>query len=196
VVKPTALTLGLIEVIEVASDMERFEVKRGLTKSLGGNAGLAKLATQYFDNVVVDSDGAFTASFAILTHVQGEFSADGKLVVDVTQMKGDDLSGFLSGDGGREAAMESRKRWSGFLDEATGYNSKQRGDKAKEGAKKISKSKSAISQAQKFMEVSANVSAEKKQEAEDLIRQIEEKLSEGNGTRALSLSEKLNKLFS
>jgi hypothetical protein len=46
------------------------------------------------------------------------------------------------------------------------------------------------------MEVSTNVSAEKKQEAEDLIRQIEEKLSEGNGTRALSLSEKLNKLFS
>ena len=195
-VKPTALTLGLIEVIEVASDMERFEVKRGLAKALGGNAGLAKLATQYFDNIEVNADGVFTASFAILTHVQGEFSADGKLVVDVTQMKGGDLSDFLSGDGGREAAMESRKRWSGFLDEATGYNSKQRGDKAKEGAKKISKSKSAISQAQKFMEVSTNVGAEKKQEAEDLIRQIEEKLSEGNGTRALSLSEKLNKLFS
>ena len=91
--------------------------------------------------------------------------------------------------------MESRKRWSGFLDEATGYNSKQRGDKAKEGAKKISKSKSAISMARKFMEVSANVSDEKKENAEDLIRQIEEKLEEGNGTRALSLSEKLNKLF-
>ena len=49
--------------------------------------------------------------------------------------------------------------------------------------------------ARKFMELSDNVSAEQKEQAEDLISQIEQKLEEGNGTRALSLSEKLNKLF-
>jgi len=175
--------------------MERFEVKRGLIKSIGGNAGLAKLATEYFDDVEVDSNGVFKASFAILASVNGEYTEDGKLMVDVVQMKGADLDDFLSADGGRKRAMESRSRWSTFLDEATGYNPKQRGDKAKEGAKKISKSKSAISMANKFMSISKNVSEEKRATAVDLIAQIEQKLEEGNGTRAMSLSEKLNKMF-
>ncbi|CAI8168365.1 MAG: Uncharacterised protein [Methanobacteriota archaeon] len=175
--------------------MERFEVKRGIEKSIGGNAGLAKLAAQHFENVVVDAEGVFTASIAILKHVKGEYTEDGKLLVDVQQMKGDELSDFLSADGGREKAMLARSSWSTFLDEATGYSPKQRGDKAKEGAKKISKSKSAISMARKFMDVSKNVSDEKKAQAEELISEIQQKLDEGNGTRALSLSEKLNKLF-
>ena len=45
--------------------MEKFSVKRGLIKQIGGNAGLAKLATEYFDNVNANSDGEFTASFGI-----------------------------------------------------------------------------------------------------------------------------------
>ena len=49
--------------------------------------------------------------------------------------------------------------------------------------------------ARKFMDVSKNVSDEKKAQAEELISEIQQKLDEGNGTRALSLSEKLNKLF-
>ena len=175
--------------------MERFEVKRGLIKSIGDNAGLAKLATRFFDDVEVDSNGVFKASFAILAEVRAEYTEDGKLLVDVVQMKGPDLEDFLSADGGREKAMQSRTRWSTFLDEATGYSPKQRGDKAKEGAKKISKSKSAISMAKRFMSISKNVSEQKKAEAEDLIAQIEQKLEEGNGTRAMSLSEKLNKMF-
>ena len=39
--------------------MERFEVKRGVIKSMGGNAGLAKLATEHFNNVEVTADGVF-----------------------------------------------------------------------------------------------------------------------------------------
>lgn len=175
--------------------METFEVKRGVMKSIGGNAGLAKLATEFFDNVEVDAEGNFTASFGIMTKVSGVYTAEGKLKVDVEQVSGKDLSDYLSKDGGREKAMESRKRWSTFLDQTTGYNGKQRGDKAKEAGKKISKSKSAINMARKFMEISNNVTDEQKEQAEDLISQIEQKLDEGNGTRALSLSEKLNKLF-
>ena len=175
--------------------METFEVKRGVMKSIGGNAGLAKLATEFFDNVEVDADGNFTASFGIMTKVSGVYTAEGKLKVDVEQVSGKDLSDYLSKDGGREKAMESRKRWSTFLDQTTGYNGKQRGDKAKEAGKKISKSKSAINMALKFMEISNNVTDEQKEQAEDLISQIQQKLDEGNGTRALSLSEKLNKLF-
>ena len=110
--------------------MERFAVKRGLEKNIGGNAGLARIATTYFDNIQVNAEGVFTGSFAILTHITGHFGSDGKLVVDVEQMKGEELSDFLSADGGRDNAMESRKRWSSFLDEVTGYSPKQRGDKA------------------------------------------------------------------
>ena len=117
--------------------MERFEVKRGVIKSMGGNAGLAKLATQHFNDVEVNADGVFTASFAILTSVTAEYTDDGKLQVDVEQMKGDDLSSFLSQDGGRERAMQSRQRWSMFLDEATGYSAKQRGDKGKGASQEI-----------------------------------------------------------
>ncbi len=80
--------------------------------------------------------------------------------VDVVQLKGTDLEAFLSADGGREQAMESRRRWSMFLDEATGYTAKQRGDKAKEDAKKFSKAKSAIKMIRKSIEMSTTVTQE------------------------------------
>ena len=104
--------------------MERFAVKRGLEKKMGGNAGLAKLAAQYFNDLQVNADGVFTGKYGIMTHISGEFDTDGKLALDVQQLKGSDLSAFLSADGGREEAMESRKRYSSFLDEATGYTPK------------------------------------------------------------------------
>ena len=47
--------------------MERFEVKRGLVKTMGGNAGLAKLATEHFNDVEVNADGVFTVSYTHLT---------------------------------------------------------------------------------------------------------------------------------
>ncbi len=90
--------------------MEKFAVKRGLEKSIGGNAGLAKLATEYFENINADADGKFTGSFGILTKVSGHYDGDGKLSMDVVQLKGPELGEFLSSDNGRELAMESRKR--------------------------------------------------------------------------------------
>ena len=63
--------------------MERFEVKRGLVKTMGGNAGLARLATEHFNDVEVNADGVFVASFAILKSVTAEYTVDGKLQVDV-----------------------------------------------------------------------------------------------------------------
>ena len=115
--------------------MERFAVKRGLEKTIGGNAGLAKLAAQHFNDVQANVNGEFQASFGLLSNISGCYTEQGKLQVDVVQLKGADLESFLSAEGGREQAMESRRRWSSFLDAATGYNAKQRGDKAKEDAK-------------------------------------------------------------
>ena len=159
--------------------MERFAVKRGLIKSMGGNAGLAKLATTYFDNINVDADGVFTGSYGLLVSVSGSYDDAGKLAVDVVQLKGADLAEFLDSDDGREKAMESRKRWSGFLDDATGYSAKQRGDKAKEEAKKFSKAKSAIKMAHKSMELMKNLDQATIDTAHQLIAELEAKIEAG-----------------
>tara|TARA_B110000444_G_scaffold259360_2_gene302864 strand:+ start:6015 stop:6539 length:525 start_codon:yes stop_codon:yes gene_type:complete len=159
--------------------MERFAVKRGLEKNIGGNAGLARIATTYFDDIQVNAEGVFTGSFAILTNITGHFGSDGKLVVDVEQMKGEDLNAFLSSDGGREKALDSRKKWSSFLDEVTGYSPKQRGDKAKEDAKKFSKAKSAIKMAHKMMEMSKSIDQETIDTANAMIAELQGMIDSG-----------------
>ena len=182
------------ETLAVALPMERFAVKRGLIKSMGGNAGLAKLATTYFDNINVDADGVFTGSYGLLVSVQGSYDDAGKLAVDVVQLKGADLAAFLDSDGGREKAMESRKRWSGFLDDATGYSAKQRGDKAKEEAKKFSKAKSAIKMAHKSMELMKNLDQATIDTAHQLIAELEAKIEAGTPPSETQV-KKLDKLF-
>ncbi|MGB0515448.1 MAG: DUF5611 family protein [Poseidonia sp.] len=174
--------------------MERFAVKRGLIKSMGGNAGLAKLATSYFENINVDADGVFSGSYGLLVSVTGSYDDAGKLAVDVVQLKGGDLANFLDSDDGREKAMESRKRWSGFLDEATGYTAKQRGDKAKEEAKKFSKAKSAIKMAHKSMELMKNLDQATIDQANELIAMLEDMIEAGTPPSETQV-KKLDKLF-
>lgn len=182
------------ETLTVAQHMERFAVKRGLIKSKGGNAGLAKLATTYFENINVDADGVFTGSYGLLTSVQGSYDESGKLAVDVVQLKGGDLAEFLDSEEGPAKAMESRKRWSGFLDEATGYNAKQRGDKAKEEAKKFSKAKSAIKMAHKAMELMKNLDQATIDQAHELIAKLEAMIEAGTPPSETQV-KKLDKLF-
>jgi hypothetical protein len=177
-----------------ATPMERFAVKRGLIKSMGGNAGLAKLATQYFENINVDGDGVFTGGFGLMVKVEGSYDDAGKLAVDVEQLKGADLAAFLDSENGREQAMESRKRWSAFLDEATGYNAKQRGDKAKEDAKKLSKAKSAIKMAHKSMEIMQNLDQGTVDSALETIANLEAIMEAGNLPTETQV-KKLNDLF-
>ena len=90
--------------------MERFAVKRGLIKTMGGNAGLAKLATAYFDDINVDAEGVFTGSYGLLVKVEASYDDAGKLAVDVVQLKGAALGDFLESDEGPQKAMESRRR--------------------------------------------------------------------------------------
>ena len=176
--------------------METFEVKRGLVKKLAAEGGLAGVAGKYFDNVDGSGD-AFNGSHGIMTSITAEYNAMGKLVVDVenekppTDLDWDDPKTKEY----REYLLDSRKRWSAFLDEATGYNSKQRGDKAKENAKKASKAKSGINQARKFMEMATNISDETKAEAESMIEEIEAALEAGDNTKAAGRAEKLGKLL-
>ena len=155
---------------------------------------MAKLATTYFDNINVDADGVFTGSYGLLVSVQGSYDDAGKLAVDVVQLKGADLAAFLDSDDGREKAMESRKRWSGFLDDATGYSAKQRGDKAKEEAKKFSKAKSAIKMAHKSMELMKNLDQATVDTAHQLIAELEAKIEAGTPPSETQV-KKLDKLF-
>jgi hypothetical protein len=169
--------------------METFEVKRGLVKKLATEGGLAGLAGKHFDTVDGTGD-TFTGSHGIMRNIAAEYNSNGKLVVDVQQERPD----FDDPDA-MEIAMDSRKRWSAFLDEATGYSPKQRGDKAKEFAKKASKAKSGITQAQKFMEMATNLSDEKKAEAEAMIEEIQAALDAGDNTKAAGRAEKLGKFL-
>jgi len=157
--------------------MERFHVRRGHEKKVGGNAGLAKLAAESFDGANADAEGRFTASFGLMSSVSGEF-LDGRLVVDVTQLKGQDLEAFLE-EQGRELAMESRRRWSSFLDAATGYTAKQRGDKAKEEAKNISSTKSTIKMALKSLEMATSLSEDDRAAIHAQIDTLQATLDEG-----------------
>jgi hypothetical protein len=114
--------------------------------------------------------------------------------MEVVQLKGEALGEFLASDGGRDLAMESRKRWSGFLDLATGYNPKQRGDKAKEEAKKFSKAKSAIKMAHKSMEMASSITQEKVDTANKMIADLEEMIENGEAPSEGRV-KKLNDLF-
>ena len=169
--------------------METFEVKRGLPKKLASEGGLVGLASKHFDSVDGQGD-AFSGSHGIMTNITGEYNSMGKLVVDVSQ----ELPDFDDPDA-MTVAMDSRRRWSAFLDEATGYNSKQRSDKSKEWLKKASKAKSGITQARKFMEISTNLSDEVGAQAESLIEEIEAALAAGDNTKAAGRAEKLGKLL-
>jgi len=178
---------------EVASQrrgMERFDVKRGLVKQVSDNGGLATLASEYFDDVQDSGDNSFTGSHGVMTSIEANYNEKGALIVDVTNVP----PNFENPEAVKEA-MEDRKRWTTFLDAATGYNSKQRGDKAKEWAKKASKAKSAISAARHFMSLTENMPEDLVSQAESMIAEIEESLEQGDNTKAAGRAEKLTKLL-
>ena len=169
--------------------MERFDVKRGLIKSLDSEGGLVALASHYFEVVKETGNNSFSGSHGIMTSIEGHYNEGGALIVDVTNVPPnfDDPDSVKS-------AMDARKKWTQFLDEATGYNSKQRGDKAKEWAKKASKAKSAVSSARHFMSMS-EISPDIASKAEALIVEIEAALELNDNTKAAGRGEKLNKLL-
>ena len=170
--------------------MERFDVRRGVIKEVGENGGLSELAKEFFEKVERTSEESFEASHGVMTSIVGRFE-NGALIVDVTNVAPD-----FDDPESMKSAMDDRRRWTTFLDKVTGYNAKQRGDKAKEWAKKAAKAKSAISSARHFMEMSDSVPADKVEKAESLINEIESLLEANENTKANGRAEKLNKLFS
>ena len=177
------------ETLFIRRSMERFDVRWGLIKEGEGSGGLAALAKEFFEHVERSADNSFEASHGVMKSIEARYE-NGAMIVDVTNVPPD----FENPDA-MKSAMDDRKRWTAFLDKATGYNSKQRGDKAKEWAKKASKAKSAISAAKHFMEMSESIPEEKRQQAESLIVEIEALLDANDNTKAKGRAERLNKLF-
>ena len=169
--------------------MERFDVRRGLIKEVEESGGLSELASEFFDNVEKTSENSFSGSHGVMTSIEARFE-NGALIVDITNIPPD-----FDDQDSVKSAMDDRKRWTTFLDRATGYNSKQRGDKAKEWAKKASKAKSAISSAKHFMEISENLSESQRSKANLLIEEIEGLLESNENTKAAGRAGKLNKIF-
>ena len=170
--------------------MERFDVTRGLVKQVSSDGGLAALARDYFDNVEDTGDNSFNGSHDLMTSIIPSYNEQGALVVNITNVPPD-----FDDEQAVKSAMEARKRWTSFLDAATGYSSKQRGDKAKEWAKKASKAKSGISAARHFMSLSQNIPDEVSAQAESMIEEIEAALEQGANTKAAGRAEKLAKLL-
>jgi hypothetical protein len=169
--------------------MERLDVRRGLVKEVIANGGLGELARDFFDNIEYVDENSFLASHGVITSIDARYE-NGALIVDVTNVPPD----FDDPDA-MEAAMDARKRWIEFLNQATGYNSKQRGDKAKEWAKKATKAKSAVSATRHFMEMTGGIPEDKISQANTLIKEIEALLASNDNTKAAGRARKLNKLF-
>jgi hypothetical protein len=80
------------------------------------------------------------------------------------------------------------------LDEVTGYNAKQRSDKAKEDTKKFSKAKGAIKVAQKTMQMSKNLTAEKEEIVTSMIDELQQMIDDGTPPSEGKV-KKLNDMF-
>lgn len=111
--------------------MQEYEVKRGLTKK----NDLLQLLQEAFGDAKKDGEWS-TASFGAMPVIRARYDPKGTLVVDTESRK--DLAGLVA-KGDKQAlqmTLDTQKRWNDFLLVATGYDSKQRGKKAQEKAKK------------------------------------------------------------
>ena len=95
--------------------MERFDVRRGKVKQIEEEGGLSALAGSFFDNIESDDSSSFSGSHGIMTSISGRFEGNA-LIVDVTN-----VAPNFEDPEAMKVAMDDRKRWTAFLEEATGY---------------------------------------------------------------------------
>ena len=177
--------------------MEQFDVARGLIKKITENGGLMEVMQRHFNDV----DGSQVTEFesmnsvlleepAYLPNVRVSYTERGLLQVDGEQAKPD----FSDSDAVRRAQM-SRAAWTSFLDEATGYDGKKRGDKAKERVKRRAKSLSRVNEWSSYIEKVSDLGADVLEQGRVLVEEIESALSDEDISKAFGRSEKLSKLM-
>ena len=147
-----------------------------------------RCSKEFFEKVERTSEESFEASHGVMTSIVGRFE-NGAFIVDVTNVAPD-----FDDPESMKSAMDDRRRWTTFLDKVTGYNAKQRGDKAKEETKKFSKAKSAIKMAHKSMDLMKNLDQETIDKANELIASLEAMIEAGTPPSETQV-KKLDKLF-
>jgi hypothetical protein len=101
--------------------MHEYPVKRGHAKQTD-----LKAVFEVAFGEAREDDGWLKGSFAALKNVRARYDGLTKLEVDTEQDRTADM----------EAGKQTIKAWNRFLEDATGYNTKQRGKKAQQMAKK------------------------------------------------------------
>lgn len=106
--------------------MRDYEIKRGHAKKNGllEEGALGRLMEELFDGVEA-ADEFYRSSYAALTAVEARIVDALTLQVDTLTDPGADI----------EAARKAHQRWNDFLLQVTGFNAKQRADRAKKKAK-------------------------------------------------------------
>lgn len=110
--------------------MREYEIKRGHAKKSGllEEGALAQLMEEVFEGVEAVGE-VYRSSYAALTAVEARILDAMTLQVDTLMDPGADF----------EAARNAHQRWNDFLLKVTGYNAKQRADRAKKKAKEEAK---------------------------------------------------------
>ena len=108
--------------------MQTFEIKRGHGKTLD-NGGLKKLMEEEFGSVDNSDDTTFNASFKALKSI----------VVEHRSIKEIGVETETDSDASPEDSLDAHQAYNRFMQNVTGFNAKQRVDRAKARAKKEAK---------------------------------------------------------
>ena len=103
--------------------MEEFEIKRGLSKNIEGEK-LGHLMERVFGNVRREDDW-YVSEYGAMSPIRTRMASSSALMVDINTISIPE-----------DEVMDTIRRRNTFLEEATGFNAKQRLKRLKDKAKK------------------------------------------------------------
>ena len=108
--------------------MQTFEIKRGHGKALE-DGGLKNMMEEEFGSVKIDNESTFNASFKALKSITVEFRSIKEIGVETE----------TDNDASPEDSLAAHQAYNRFMEAVTGFNAKQRVERAKARAKKEAK---------------------------------------------------------
>ena len=108
--------------------MQTFEIKRGHGKTLEGD-GLKNIIENEFGSVKKEGESTFKASFKALKSIVVEFRSIKEIGVETE----------TDNEASPEDSLSAHQAYNRFMESVTGFNAKQRVDRAKARAKREAK---------------------------------------------------------
>lgn len=108
--------------------MQTFEIKRGHGKTLEGD-GLKNMMEDEFGSVKKEGESTFKASFKALKSIVVEFRSIKEIGVETE----------TNNEASPEDSLSAHQAYNRFMESVTGFNAKQRVDRAKARAKREAK---------------------------------------------------------